>query len=149
MARTGDIEAREQGRLKTPAFFAWLIFAGIVVITGAVYIGKSDSGQIDVAEKIGDSNQAIRDGGGDQGGQVDVVPQVFQNMQNGGLVPQGEAGGAENGNQPAQPIVETTTGSSTAEGGIASSTDTESGTGEGATGDETQASEASTPEVTQ
>ncbi len=103
MARKSDTEEGRTASRKTAVFVAWTIFAGVLVVVGSVYLGKSDNGQIDVAATIGQSNQAIVDGGGDQSGLVDVVPQTFQDMPNGGLVAQ-----ESNGEQvEPEPVVET------------------------------------------
>ncbi len=121
MARNSDGDEQEQGRLKTPAFVAWLIFAGILITVGAVYIGKSDTGAIDVSSTIRNSNQALEESGGDQSGHVDVVSQTFQNMPNGGLVPQSETGSSENSTQPEPQTSDTATTTDSAQ--TASSTE--------------------------
>lgn len=108
MARKADTEGWEREAMKMPAFIAVLLVVGVLVVSGAIYIGKSDEGQIDVAGTISRSNQAIVDGGGDQSGQVDVVPQAFQDMPNGGLVPQ-ENQRTEPIEQPATDVVTGTT----------------------------------------
>lgn len=111
MAQKTDTEGHGKEPMKMATFVAWLLFAGVIAVTGAVYIGKSDEGPIDVAGTIGRSNQAIVDGGGDQSGQVDVVSQVFQDMPNGGLVPQG----SQSAESSEQPVVDTVSGTTTVE----------------------------------
>jgi hypothetical protein len=107
MARKSDTEEGRTASRKTAVFVAWTIFVGVLVVVGSVYLGKSDNGQIDVAATIGQSNQAIVDGGGDQSGLVDVVPQTFQDMPNGGLVAQ------ESNGEQAEPEPVVDTGSTT------------------------------------
>lgn len=117
MARKSDTEEGRVASRKTAAFVAWTIFAGVLVVVGSVYLGKSDNGQIDVAATIGQSNQAIVDGGGDQSGIVDVVPQTFQDMPNGGLVAQ------ESNGEQAEPEPVVDTGSTTPEADGATTTE--------------------------
>ena len=81
-----------------PAFIAGVIVIGIITIVGAVFIGKSDSGEINVSAAIQSSNQANNAEGGDTSKNVETVPEAFRNMTNGGLVPQE--------NQPEPQVVE-------------------------------------------
>lgn len=122
MAQKAETEGQVREPMKMVAFVAWLLFVGVVVVTGAVYIGKSDDGPIDVAGTIERSNQAIVDGGGDQSGQVDVVSQVFQDMPNGGLVPQ-ENQGSQNSQSPEPPATDTVSGTTTVEASETSTLD--------------------------
>lgn len=90
-----------QGAKKTmgnPAFIVGVIVIGFITIVGAVYIGKSDSGEINVSAAIESSNQANNAAGGDASRNVETVPEAFKNMTNGGLVAQE--------NQPETPVVE-------------------------------------------
>lgn len=123
----------KRGFLKsTPAFVASLVFAGIVVIGGAVMIGRSDSGQINVSATINESNQQLSPDGTAQNAQVNAVPEAFKNMPNGGLVPQGgESAPAEQAtqgeSQDGQASTTNTAASSTepaSEGGASSETQT-------------------------
>ncbi len=80
------VTGEQSERRGNPFMFAGgVVGAGIVVMGLAILIGKSDSGQINVAATIQESNQAQSESGGEQ---VSSVPQAFQNMPNGGLVPQ-------------------------------------------------------------
>jgi hypothetical protein len=65
-----------------------LVIVCVVIMIGAIYLGKSDDGQIDVNSAIENSNQMRRDAGGDASGDIETVPEVFRNKTNGGLVPQ-------------------------------------------------------------
>lgn len=76
-------------RMGTPAFIGSVILAGVVIITGAVFIGKSDTGPINVSASIQNANQANTESQGDQNNYVDNVPERFRSMPNGGLVPSG------------------------------------------------------------
>ncbi len=73
-------------RALTPAFIAGLIGVGVLVFVGAVMIGRSDSGEINVSATITDANEMHAEQGG--GEQVNVVNPALQNLPNGGLVPQ-------------------------------------------------------------
>ncbi len=83
MARRKNIEDVE--RLSSLKFFGGIVVLGIIVVGGAIFIGRSDSGQINVSATIQESNQTQSAEGGEQ---VQAVSQTFQNMPNGGLVPQ-------------------------------------------------------------
>ncbi len=74
-------------RALTPAFIAGLIGMGVLVFIGAVMIGRSDSGEINVPATITEANQLHAENGG--GEQVNVANPALQNLPNGGLVPQG------------------------------------------------------------
>lgn len=73
-------------RTLTPGFIAGLVGVGVLVIGGAVMIGRSDSGAIDVSATITESNQVNAEKG--TGEQVNVGNPALQNLPNGGLVPQ-------------------------------------------------------------
>lgn len=81
-----------------PAFIAGVVVLGVAAIIGSVFIGKSDSGEINVTAAIESSNQANNAAGGDASRNVETVPEAFKNMTNGGLVAQE--------NQPETPVVE-------------------------------------------
>lgn len=76
------VERRE--RRITPAFIAGLTALTLVVIGGAVFLGRSDSGAINVSATIGEANQVASQNGGEQ---VPTINQTFQDLPNGGLVP--------------------------------------------------------------
>ncbi len=80
-----DVPVRSE-RALTPAFIAGLIGAGVLVFVGAVMIGRSDSGEINVSATITDANEMHAEHGG--GEQVNVANPALQNLPNGGLVPQ-------------------------------------------------------------
>lgn len=82
-------------RSTTPAFVAGVIVVGILVVGGAIMIGRSDNGEIDVASTINQANITNAENG--TGEQVNPTNPVFQNMPNGGLIPKGE--------QPSEPPV--------------------------------------------
>ncbi len=77
-------------RMSTPAFIVSILALSFVVIGGAVFIGKSDQGQINVNAAIQSSNQKNIDAGGNSNNTIGTVPEVFRNMPNGGLEPQGD-----------------------------------------------------------
>lgn len=66
-------------------FVAVLVGVGVFVIGGAVFLGRTDHGVIDVNQAIELSNQTQRESG--SAGVVQAIPQQFQNQVNGGLVP--------------------------------------------------------------
>lgn len=74
-------------RSSTPAFIAGVLITGIIVIVGAIVVGRSDKGEIDVNKAIEKSNQANRESG-NTAAVVETVPDQFKDMPNGGLVPQ-------------------------------------------------------------
>ncbi len=117
-----DIEQTTK-RMSTPAFFAVLFVVGIVIIGGAVLLGKSDNGQINVSATIQNSNQANKDANGDASNNVDVVPPQFQNMTNGGLVAQENQPAPEEAPKPE----DTATGTTTENGASDTATSTETG----------------------
>jgi hypothetical protein len=71
------------------SFYVRLFMVGFVVLGGAVLIGRSDSGQINVASTIQNSNDAAVEAGGDPADSIATTPSAFKNMPNGGLVPAG------------------------------------------------------------
>ncbi len=115
-----------EARGSAAKFFVGLIVSAVLVVGGAVLIGKSDDGQIDVASAIQSANRDFVANGGDPNAQVGTVDQAFQNMPNGGLVAQ------ENQPVTPEPIVEP---AATTTDGVATSTD--SGTTEGEPNPET------------
>lgn len=74
-------------RVKSPAFMLSIAGLGIAVLVGAVLLGRSDSGQIDVAAAVRDAG-TVTDESGNQVPAVNVPGAEFRNMPNGGLVPQ-------------------------------------------------------------
>ncbi len=72
----------------TPAFVGGIFGSIAVIIVGAVLIGKSDNGQINVNATIQNSNQANIDAGGDPSNNVALVREDLRNLPNGGLIPQ-------------------------------------------------------------
>ncbi len=76
----------QKERALTPAFIAGLIGAGVLVVIGAVMIGRSDSGAINVPDTINQANIEHAENGG--GEQVNIGNPALQNLPNGGLVPQ-------------------------------------------------------------
>lgn len=72
----------------TPLFIVGILISGFVIVAGAIFVGKSDTGEIDVTALIQNSNQANRDANGDASKNVETVPDAFKDMPNGGLVPQ-------------------------------------------------------------
>lgn len=107
-----------QRRMKSPAFVLAVVALGIIVVGGAVFLGRSDNGQIDVvaavqkAGTITDENGTVIDS--------TVAPAAYQNMPNGGLVPQdGNAQPA-----PPAPTEATTTATSTDEGTATTTSET-------------------------
>ena len=111
--RTSIKNAKE--KMGTPAFIGSVLIVGLLAIGGAVFIGTSDDGQINVTAAIQSSNQANTDAGGDASENVETIPDTFKNMPNGGLVSQGE--------QPTTPVAEQSpeesvseTGTTTTEG---------------------------------
>ncbi len=89
---TRKLTEQNTKRIGTPAFVGGLIVAGFVVIGGAVFIGKSDDGQINVSATIQNSNQANIEAGNDINDNVGVVPEAFRNKPNGDLVSQQNQG---------------------------------------------------------
>ena len=82
-------------------FYGKILLVLVLVIVGAVYLGKSDSGQIDINSAIDSANKTRKDADS-SATKVETVPEEFRNKVNGGLVPQGGA------QQPqAEPVTET------------------------------------------
>jgi uncharacterized protein (UPF0333 family) len=88
MGTKKEIGQNVKKRMGTRSFVGGVILAGIVIITGAVYLGKSDSGEINVTATIQNSNKANSAIEGNSSKDVATVPEVFKNLPNGGLVPQ-------------------------------------------------------------
>ena len=116
-------------RMGTPAFFGLVTLTCVVAVLGAVMIGKSDSGQIDVSATIQNSNQANIENG-DTSNNIGTVADALRDMPNGGLVAQ------EGQPTPLPPVIEaSTTVDGTGATSTATSTDAE---GENTSEDETQ-----------
>lgn len=75
-------------RLKSPAFGLGMFGLGLAVTVGAILLGRSDTGQIDVAAAV---RQADSQQTNPAGAKTDLPPasNEFRNVPNGGLVPQG------------------------------------------------------------
>jgi hypothetical protein len=120
-------------RMSTPAFIVLVVAVCAVAIGTGIFVGKSDSGAINVSAAIQSANQANIAAGGSPSENVDTPGEEFHNMPNGGLVPQ-------NGDAPAPPpppppevdgaATTTENASTTAE---STTTDTAPITGDGAT----------------
>lgn len=137
MATKKTIGDDARSKMGTPAFVSALLVGGIAVIVGAFFIGRSDTGQINVAATIQTSNEQ---GGGEA---VGVVPEAFRNLPNGGLVP------AENQETPPPAIPETvtdaTTTATTTDEGTEEATDDATVDAAGGEGTELPADTATTP----
>ena len=121
--KTIVIDNERPARSGTPAFFAILIVLGIAVIGGAVMLGQSDGGEIDVSATINQANQINRDNNtGIE--QVQTTNATFQSMENGGLVPQEN----QTNTQPVPEVVEIATSTGTSTEGVATSSDSVSAT---------------------
>jgi hypothetical protein len=119
-ASVGDEGVQTTPQKRKGKIFAVLaLFVGICTTIGVIVWGTTDTGQIDVSATIAQSVSQ----GGENGARIQQAPsQVFQNMPNGGLVPQ-------EGSQEQPPVPETQSASTTedtassTENGTASSTD--------------------------
>ena len=100
----------------TPAFIAGVLGLGVLVIGGAILLGRSDGGQINISQVVDEAQQAQIDQGGEVT-DINVPSQAFQNMPNGGLVP------SDNQTTPESVLPETEVSSSTQD--VASSTPVE------------------------
>lgn len=96
--KTAEQNIYKSKRMGTPIFIVGILISGLVIVAGAIFVGKSDTGEIDVTALIQNSNQANRDANGDASKNVETVPDVFKDMPNGGLVPQ-EGGNTESSPQ--------------------------------------------------
>lgn len=74
-------------RVKSPVFMLGLLGLGLLVAVGAVLLGRSDAGQIDVAATVRNAG-TVTDANGNQVAPVNVPAEEFRNLPNGGLVPQ-------------------------------------------------------------
>jgi hypothetical protein len=84
------VAEQSKKRMGAFAFLGTVIGVGILVIGGAIFIGKSDTGVIDVPATISNSNEISREENGDSATIVETTPNALRTMPNGGLVPQGE-----------------------------------------------------------
>lgn len=64
-----------------------IVIVGAVLIIGAVMLGRSDNGEINVNEAINNANQANSENG-NTGEAVSTVREDLRDLPNGGLVPQ-------------------------------------------------------------
>lgn len=76
-------------RRRNAIFIVWAFIACLIIVTGAILLGKSDSGQIDINSVIRESNQTRQatQEDGTEVRKVEEIPEVFRNQKNGGLVP--------------------------------------------------------------
>ncbi len=100
-----QIEEPTSVRSGTPAFVAILFFVGIFVTGGAIMIGRSDTGEIDVTSTINQANVTNAENG--TGEHVNAGNPALQKLPNGGLVV------AENQPPATTPVTETVTGTTT------------------------------------
>jgi hypothetical protein len=70
-------------------FAIGVLVLGVFVAVGAYMLAKSDDGAIDVSATITNANIERRAETGGESTGAEAVPEFFQNMPNGGLVPQG------------------------------------------------------------
>ena len=68
-------------------YIAILVVVGVVIIVGAVMLGKSDNGEINVNATINSANQANTEAGNNNP-TVNTTPNALRGLPNGGLVPQ-------------------------------------------------------------
>jgi hypothetical protein len=76
------------GRSKSPALVVSIFVVGLIVSVGAVFMGKSDNGEIDVNSAIELANQTRHQTGDTSTADVETPTSAHRNMTNGGLVPQ-------------------------------------------------------------
>ena len=124
---TAPVVSDSSRRMGNPAFIASLIMATVAVFVAAVFIGKSDSGEIDVSAAIQSSNQSGVDAEGNPVGQVNASTDAFRDMPNGGLVAQEQQPATPPPEAPAETSSSTDAASSTPE----AAAEGESGTEEG------------------
>jgi len=77
------------------AFIVWTTGICIVLVVGAILLGRSDSGQININSAIQNSNQQRLNSGEENVSQTETIPEAFRNRPNGGLVPQGRTANPE------------------------------------------------------
>jgi len=114
-------------RMKSPAFILSIFGMGALVAVGAVMLGRSDTGQIDVAAAVREAGVQT-DASGNEIAPVNIPGQEFRNIPNGGLVPQGQ-----DGNTPApepEPVTTDESATTTAESSEEASTDTDNTEGQ-------------------
>lgn len=137
------IDNEPESRSSGVAFYAILLVVGVMVVGGAVMIGKSDSGAIDVSATISQANQVNRENNtGIE--QVNVPNPQLQNMPNGGLVPAENQGGTSPTTEiPSSDIATSSATSSPQDATLSSSTPQSPGEGE------TPVTEDSVPQETE
>ncbi len=111
MPRRETVQGAHTSFMSKYGFVFSIVGIGLVVVLGAFFLGKSDSGQINVTEAIESANQIRRESGDVTTEQVNTVPDAFKNKTNGGLVPQ------ETPAEVPAEVVEDTTSTSTEEEG--------------------------------
>ncbi len=101
-----------KNRMSTPAFISSVIGVGFVIVIGAIIIGRSDKGQINVTATIQEANEKNTEAQGNSNGNVENVPEVFRSLPNGGLQPQAPQPESQ---QPivVEPVASTTEATST------------------------------------
>ncbi len=107
MPRATKNQSHDTSR-KGYGFIVSVIGAGCVVIGLAVFLGTSDSGQIDVTSAIESSNQARQEAGEPVSEAVSTIPEAFRNKTNGGLVPQDAPAQAEEPQAEPEPVATST-----------------------------------------
>jgi hypothetical protein len=127
---TAPVVSDSSRRMGNPAFIASLIMATVAVFVAAVFIGKSDSGEIDVSAAIQSSNQSGVDAEGNPVGQVNASTDAFRDMPNGGLVAQEQQPATPPPEVPAETSSSTDAASSTPEAAAEGAVEGESGTEE-------------------
>lgn len=85
--------AYAQRGVSTPAYISAVVFVVVVATAGAVLIGRSDTGPIDVSNTIKNANTEQIDADGNvTEREENYTPPVLRNKPNGGLVPQDLSG---------------------------------------------------------
>lgn len=78
--------------MSTPVYIVAVSFVVVALTAGAVFVGRSDSGQIDVSDTIKNASQQIDADGNITEGEKTYTPPKLRNQPNGGLVPQDPSG---------------------------------------------------------
>lgn len=86
-------QAQTTRGMSTPAYIASVLFVVVALTAGAVFIGRSDSGQIDVSATIKNASSEQTDADGNvTEREENYTPPALRNKPNGGLVPQDPSG---------------------------------------------------------
>jgi|GEM_PF-3069088 len=75
-----------ENRESSIKFYVGLLGMTVLVVIGAVLLGKSDQGEIDVNAAIINSNQTMKESG-EPVEEVNTIPKRLRDLPNGGLVP--------------------------------------------------------------